>query len=506
MDAVRTAEGHPEQLRHTAASESHVNQAHDLDYPAAGVYVVVVILFWLPDWSVASELLLPGDHSPVLSLVLLLLGAVATVFRRRFPALTLVATGLSATAAMLLTGEFAALFLQFEAIFSAVLYGSRTLARAVTAACLTLTTAAILAAALASSVPDVWFGFVVQVAIVLVLPLLWAWEVRHHREARNQAELAAHSQQQLALRERELAQARSALQVQEHGRGIAQDLHDGVAGHLSAIALQTAALRTDGMRQATPEQRDAVLESVRVASVAALAEMRSLIDVLRYDTDPRVDPQTSLDNLQGRLHASFPAAGGTSVEIDRRARELLLNDANDLAPAVLRIAQEAVTNVLKHAVTGPIHLSLRVETLEGPEAEARQELTLLCVSPLPTQDGATTTVSHTRECGSEEHGEPDRHPDRANGAGLGLRSMSLRAQNSGGEFAAGANLQRSNPAVARKIHAHQIPAGEPLWVVFGRWPLPKDLGPRTVAGSGDPRHHGRPGSALTPQESEIHSP
>lgn len=374
--------------------------SRSLDFPAAATYVVVVVLLWMTDWSMAKDLLLPGEHSPQLSLGLLLVGATTTAFRKRRPLVVLVVTGLSATLAMLLTGELGAAFLQFEAAFSAVLYGTPRLARNTTVLCVVLTIAGTLATTAVSREPELWFAAGVQLGVVLILPLLWAWEVRNHSEARRQAEIAAAAQRQLAVRERELAEARAALQVQEHGRRIAQDLHDGVAGHLSAIALQTAALRTEGMRTAPAATRDKTLESIRTASVDALTEMRTLIDVLREGMDQDLDHRGTWGSLAARLRASFPEARATEAE----QAGLLLDHADPAtAQAALRVAQESVTNVLKHASPGPVDLLLTHE--DGA-------LHLLCRS--------RTTTTQPRE-----------------DDGLGLRSMRLRTEESGGTFTAG---------------------------------------------------------------------
>lgn len=402
------------------ASEPRTSSpAARLDLRTAALYCVLMVLVWLPDWSMAQDLQVPGAHPASLSLGLLLVGAIATVFRKTRPVITLVVTGLAATVAMVLTGEIGAVSLQFEAVFSAVLYGSRGLARFTTGLCVAVTGAMCVAVALVVDAPQLWFAALLQTAVVLILPLLWAWEVRHHRLARAQAELAAQAREQLALRERELADARTALQVQEQGFRIAQDLHDGVAGHLSAVALQTAALRTDGMRHATPDQREQVLDSIRAASVDALAEMRALIDVLRQDDPDQAHRGSTLANLQGRLSASFPNAR-VSIDDDSRA---LLDSGCPVAQTIARVAQESVTNVLKHADPGPVELN--IQTKDG-------STTLNCVSHLvPTP---TSTVA-----------------DAGEHAGLGLRSMRLRTEHSGGSFRAGATERSS-------------------WVVTAEWP------------------------------------
>ncbi|GAA3886643.1 histidine kinase [Saccharothrix violaceirubra] len=163
---------------------------------------------------------------------------------------------------------------------------------------------------------------------LLIVPVWWAANVREHRE---NAESIA----------RIVDLDRRAAVAGERTR-IARDLHDVVAGHLSAIAIQSEAVLSAANRD--PAVVRTVLESVRENSLDALAEMRAMIDVLR--TDDEVDPPATV-RLAGldRLVDSA-AAAGTEVRLTRA-------DVSGLPVAVdvaaFRIVQEALTNVLKHA-------------------------------------------------------------------------------------------------------------------------------------------------------------
>lgn len=396
---------------HMTPTDSH------LDARAAILYAVLVVALWGSGWSVSADMRLDTTAARGVCLVLLLVGAAATAWRKRNPGMVLAVTGLTATAAVMLPSGLGAVFLQFEAVFSAVLFGSRGLARFTTGLCLALTAGFTLFALLIFLRPDggdMLLGWVLQMAVILLVPLLWAWEVRHHRQARAEAETAAEAQRQLAAREHDLARARAALQVQEHRRRIAQDLHDGVAGHLSAVALQTAALRSEGMSAASVDTRNRVLDSIRSASVEALTEMRALIDVLRDESPagPFVQPRQAIEDLESRLRASYPEA---SLSVGDGALDVL-----DLAPApaaeaVLRVAQEAVTNVLKHAGSG--HVSFVLQRLED-------SLLLSVTSPMPelSDQAGQSAALHPGETSS----------------GVGLRSMTLRSRDLGGTCHTGA--------------------------------------------------------------------
>lgn len=123
---------------------------------------------------------------------------------------------------------------------------------------------------------------------------------------------------------------------------LARDLHDTVAHHVSAIAIQAQA----GTAVA-PTDPDAAAEVLRVIEGEAsrtLDEMRSMVGVLRRADDAELAPTPGVDDV--RRLARTDAAGLT---VDVRVE----GDADALPPAVgaavFRIAQEAVTNARRHA-------------------------------------------------------------------------------------------------------------------------------------------------------------
>lgn len=415
-----------------------------LDARAAILYAVLMVALWSSGWSLSADMSLNTTAARGVCLVLLLVGAAATAWRKRNPGMVLAVTGLTATVAVMLPSGLGAVFLQFEAVFSAVLFGSRGLARFTTGLCLALTAGFTLFALLVLLRPaggDMLLGWVLQMAVILLVPLLWAWEVRHHRQARAEAETAAEAQRQLAAREHDLARARAALQVQEHRRAIAQDLHDGVAGHLSAVALQTAALRSEGMSAASVDTRNRVLDSIRSASVEALAEMRALIDVLRDEspTGAYVQPRQAIADLEPRLRASYPEA---SLSVDDGALDVLEHVPADTAEAVLRVAQESVTNVLKHAGPGPVTFVLK---------RLEDSLLLSVTSAMPERSHPAV------QSAALNPGETS--------SGVGLRSMALRSKDLGGT-----------------CHTGPEDSGR-FWEVRCTWPLEKL------------HHHNREGTA-----------
>lgn len=140
-----------------------------------------------------------------------------------------------------------------------------------------------------------------------------------------------------AARARELDQAK----LLERER-LARDLHDTVAHHVSAMAIRAQA----GIA-ASAGQPGAAVEALRVIEAEAsraLAEMRTIVRVLRRDQPADLAPNPRLADIQrlaGRFHT------GPAVNVDIRG------DLDNLPPtvgsALYRLAQESVTNARRHA-------------------------------------------------------------------------------------------------------------------------------------------------------------
>jgi len=148
--------------------------------------------------------------------------------------------------------------------------------------------------------------------------------------------LGVSARTQHGARQRRLEQAKSEERVL-----IARELHDTVAHHVSAIAIQAQAGRA-----LAASQPGAPLEALRVIEAEAsrtLAEMRAMVRVLRNKESADYAPQSGVADLE-RL-AGQPT--GPRVDV------ALPDDLGALSPAVdaavFRIAQEAVTNARRHA-------------------------------------------------------------------------------------------------------------------------------------------------------------
>ncbi|HWU46794.1 MAG TPA: histidine kinase [Humibacter sp.] len=195
----------------------------------------------------------------------------------------------------------------------------------------------------------------------------------------------------------ELHSAEIELVVASERDRIAQDVHDIMAHSLAVIIAQA-----DGARFIGPRRPDAIGESLeRIAASArtSLAEVRMLIESLVEDPDGHSNP--TLENL-GELVERMRGAG-LVMTVDHFGDPATLTPGQQLA--VYRIAQESLTNALKHA---------------GAKPTAR--LTLDWRGP-----GLAVTVASS--------GEPRPRPEAnvgERGHGRGLHGMRERARLAGG--------------------------------------------------------------------------
>jgi signal transduction histidine kinase len=120
---------------------------------------------------------------------------------------------------------------------------------------------------------------------------------------------------------------------------LARELHDSVAHHVSAIAVQAQAARF--VASTRPEQAQLALIAIEKTANDTIAEMRRMVGILRGDDDDlfRVAPSG--------LAALASSAGVPTVAVSGETD--LAHLPGSIASAVFRIAQEAVTNARSHS-------------------------------------------------------------------------------------------------------------------------------------------------------------
>lgn len=140
----------------------------------------------------------------------------------------------------------------------------------------------------------------------------------------------------------EAMQRRQTAEERERVR-IARELHDVIGHALSQINVQASVGLHLMDRDA--EQARTALANIKDTSKTALEEVRSVLGAIRTDADAPLSPQAELAELPRLL------AGVTTSEFEASLDDRLGGDAPGRAVqfAAYRIAQEALTNIVRHA-------------------------------------------------------------------------------------------------------------------------------------------------------------
>ncbi|MGH1488490.1 MAG: sensor histidine kinase [Acidimicrobiales bacterium] len=221
----------------------------------------------------------------------------------------------------------------------------------------------------------------------------------------------------LVVRSRDaLKTERARAELAEERSELANEVHDSVAHHMSAIAV-----RAEGaLHLVDPDERTEALNAIKESASAGLSDVRRLVSSMRRADDmPRPLPGLGdLNQLAGE--ASTP-----SLDV-----EVVIEAAAEVVPVtvsavVYGIAREALTNVRRHSI-GATRATVRAH-------KTGQYLDLTI-----TDDGSIPTTRPT---------EP----------GIGLKVMTERANSVGGSLSAGPN-----------------PSGG--WLVAARLPIGTEIG------------------------------
>jgi two-component system CheB/CheR fusion protein len=175
-------------------------------------------------------------------------------------------------------------------------------------------------------------------------------------------------------------------------RRIGQDLHDGLCQHLAGIEMLSQVLA----RKLEPRSKDAAARAAEIAKAVrdAISQTRLLARGLSPVTLESEGLMSALTELAVNTEKMF----GVRCELD--CAEVVKFNDHTAATHLFRIAQEAVSNAIKHGKAGKIFIQLRAQT-EG-------------VSVRVTDDGV---------------GFPEKF---SGGSGMGLRIMQTRIGMVGG--------------------------------------------------------------------------
>ncbi|MFI6173624.1 sensor histidine kinase [Nocardia sp. NPDC051052] len=325
-----------------------------------------------------------------------------TMCRRRMPVLAMIVGLVPLLVDMHLGPSVPVWILYGDLIYASVLYSKRRASRITMMAWSVFSgLVVILTLVRTGDLRAVSIALVVVFAFIAT-PLWWANSVRTHKEIAGAERARAQALTLVAELDRRAA-------IADERTTMARDLHDVIAGHLSAIAIQSeAALGVLGRKEIDPAVTG-IMRSIRTNSVSALQEMRTMIGLLRSDGDT---DEVAAPRRLAQLPMLVDAARAAGITV--RVRETL--DGSDLPSAVdqaaYRIIQEALTNAMKHAPGQEVEI----------EVGARDgELRVLVRNPM-----AAIALRHS------ENGDPHR----------GLINMRERTAALGGNFTAGPDSGR----------------------------------------------------------------
>jgi signal transduction histidine kinase len=184
-----------------------------------------------------------------------------------------------------------------------------------------------------------------ELATVSVVVLGWLM----HREASISHDLAQRNAELERLRAVEAQRV-----VAEERTRIARELHDVVAHHLTAVIIRAQA--ADRVRATRPEVASESVGWIADTAKDALNAMRSTVRMLRTDGgNAGLAPEPTLGDLSA-IAARVAEAG---LDIELRLPEPLPDLEPQVELAAVRIAQEALTNTMRHAAARRAVVTLR---------------------------------------------------------------------------------------------------------------------------------------------------
>ncbi|WP_182905490.1 sensor histidine kinase [Microbispora sp. H13382] len=187
----------------------------------------------------------------------------------------------------------------------------------------------------AAPVPVSWANHVVMTTVML---LCWVCGRALRLRRAYLSELVQRADRLERAREADTRAARA----EERSR-IARELHDVVAHHVSVMTVQAAAARK--MLDTKPDVARDALTAIEEMGRTAMAEMRSIVGVLRTDGPAERAPQPGMQDLPALVEQMREAGLRTQLWIEGERRGL--PPGVDLA--AYRLVQEALTNSLRHA-------------------------------------------------------------------------------------------------------------------------------------------------------------
>lgn len=184
--------------------------------------------------------------------------------------------------------------------------------------------------------------------------------IRRAQAARLKNQELGRDLEQANLQLQELSSQLGQLAVARERNRLARDLHDSVTQTVFSMTLSTQSARL--LLDRDPPQANTQLERLNELARSALSEMQVLISELKPGA---ATPQGLASALRRHLAGSrFPENLSISLDVDA---DQPLEPAEE--QALLRIAQEALNNIVKHAQASQVHIRLHLAEPRWMEIE-----------------------------------------------------------------------------------------------------------------------------------------
>jgi signal transduction histidine kinase len=195
-----------------------------------------------------------------------------------------------------------------------------------------------------------------------LLPVADAMNALAARARASYAEVNLSLQEQRRLREELQAMAQRLLTVQEDVLlTLSRELHDDIGQSITAIKLAATSLTDESLGGDPPVRREILDEVIAIADQTVI-KLRNLSLLLR---PPQLDSLGLEAALRGQVallsRNSRLSIGLEIAPIDGRLPA-------DVELACFRIAQEALTNVARHAGAGSVEVAVEIEQAGGARA------------------------------------------------------------------------------------------------------------------------------------------
>lgn len=156
--------------------------------------------------------------------------------------------------------------------------------------------------------------------------------------------------QKLAAENEQLLQETKITAISEERQRLARDLHDAVSQQLFAISMMSATAAK--IAESHPNKTNKLIKEISLSATTAQSEMRALLLQLRPLTLQNETLSQALKSL------SLELEGRQTIKVDTRIDDVEL--PKNIENQLFRIAQEGLSNVLRHSKATRMEISLKV--------------------------------------------------------------------------------------------------------------------------------------------------